>query len=104
MGPGASLQRRAALVYGNDPANWLTGLPSPGTNAIGGQAPQVTTQPLNLSVVGGQTATLSVAVAGTAPLRYQWEFNGSRVAAGTNATLLITNASHATKGRIRSRS
>jgi hypothetical protein len=37
-----------------------------------GQAPTITAQPANQTINSGQTATLSVAVSGTAPLSYQW--------------------------------
>ncbi len=38
-------------------------------------APSITTQPANQSVTAGQTASFSVAAAGTAPLSYQWKKN-----------------------------
>jgi hypothetical protein len=46
-------------------------------------APSITTQPANQTVTAGQTATFSVVAAGTAPLSYQWQKNGSDI---TNAT------------------
>ena len=39
--------------------------------------PFITTQPQSLAVTVGQTATFSVVPGGTAPLTYQWYFNGS---------------------------
>jgi hypothetical protein len=46
-------------------------------------APTITTQPANQTVTAGQTATFSVVAAGTPPLSYQWQKNGSDI---TNAT------------------
>jgi alpha-tubulin suppressor-like RCC1 family protein len=53
--------------------------------------PVVTTQPTNVTVSAGAATTFSVAVAGTGPFLYQWQFKGTNVDAGTNATLLLTN-------------
>src|SRR5207248_2261071 len=38
-------------------------------------APAITAQPVSQTVTAGQTATLSVTAAGTAPLSYQWQKN-----------------------------
>src|SRR5271163_1919584 len=52
-------------------------------------APTITTQPVNQTVTAGQTATLSVVTAGTAPLSYQWQQNGVNIA-GATATSYTT--------------
>jgi sugar lactone lactonase YvrE len=49
-------------------------------------APTITTQPANQSAPVGQTATFSVVAAGTAPLTYQWQKNGTAVAGATSAS------------------
>ncbi|HEY6444361.1 MAG TPA: immunoglobulin domain-containing protein, partial [Candidatus Acidoferrales bacterium] len=49
-------------------------------------APSITTQPLSQTVTSGQTATFSVAGAGTAPLSYQWQKNGSAISGATAST------------------
>ena len=49
-------------------------------------APTISTQPANVSVVGGNTATFTVAAGGTAPLAYQWEKNGTAVTGATSAS------------------
>jgi hypothetical protein len=49
-------------------------------------APTITTQPASVSVMAGQTATFQVAATGTAPLTYQWQRNGTNIAAATAAT------------------
>ena len=51
----------------------------------------MTTQPTNQTVVAGQTAMFSVTATGTQPLSYQWTFDTTNIAAGTNATLVLTN-------------
>jgi hypothetical protein len=49
-------------------------------------APTISTQPLSQTVTAGQTASFTVAAAGTAPLTYQWQKNGSNIAGATSAT------------------
>jgi uncharacterized repeat protein (TIGR01451 family) len=58
-----------------------------------GQAPSITTQPVNVSAVSGSNAAMMVTASGAAPLLYQWRLNGGNVRNGTNATLSITNVS-----------
>ena len=61
--------------------------------------PSITTQPTNLIVAAGQTATFYGAASGTAPLAYQWFFNtNTPLANGANATYVITNAQAANEG------
>ena len=45
----------------------------------------------------GSNATFSATASGTAPLFYQWKFNGTNLAGATNATLIRSNVqpSHA---------
>ena len=40
------------------------------------QAPAMTTQPQSQTIVAGTNVVLSVAVSGTGPFSYQWQFNG----------------------------
>jgi hypothetical protein len=62
-------------------------------------APTITTQPGSQSVTVGQTATFSVIGAGTAPLSYQWQTNGTAITGATAssyttaATTLADNGS-----------
>ena len=53
--------------------------------------PVITTQPTNLTATVNGTAFFTVAASGTAPLIYQWNFNGTNLAGATNATLTINN-------------
>ena len=54
--------------------------------------PGIQTQPQNLTVTQGHGASFSVAANGSAPLNYQWNFDGTNVSGATNATLALTNA------------
>ncbi len=49
-------------------------------------APSITAQPISQAVTSGQTATFSVAAAGTAPMSYQWQKNGAAIGGATSAT------------------
>ena len=49
-------------------------------------APQITTQPANQTVPGGQPATFSVVATGTAPLQYQWRKNSTPIAGATGSS------------------
>ena len=49
-------------------------------------APSITTQPANLTVTAGQTASFSVAASGTAPLTYQWQKNNANVSGANSAS------------------
>src|SRR5205814_1050676 len=49
-------------------------------------APTITTQPASQMVSAGQTATFTVTAAGTAPLSYQWQRNGTAIGGATAAS------------------
>ncbi len=58
--------------------------------------PSITSQPQSVAVYPGSNATFSVQATGTAPLRYQWYFNGAPLmanglAAGFTQTLSLKN-------------
>lgn len=53
--------------------------------ALGVVPPAITTQPSNVTVNVGQTATFTVAVTGTSPT-FQWKKNGTNVSGGTGGT------------------
>jgi hypothetical protein len=48
--------------------------------------PSLTIQPANQTVIVGQTATFSVAVAGTALFTYQWQKNNANISGATSAS------------------
>jgi hypothetical protein len=53
--------------------------------------PAITNQPQSQALIMGQTAAFSVGASGTAPLNYQWSFNGTNLSYATNASLTLTN-------------
>jgi hypothetical protein len=100
-GVGVSLQRRVAADYGNDPVNWLAGVPTPGaaTGPAVTNLPVITTPPTNVATVPGATVSFTVTASGAAPLRYQWRFNGALLRGATNATLSLPNVQAEDAGR-----
>ena len=52
--------------------------------------PFITSQPTGLSVQVGDGATFTVSATGTAPLSYQWMFNGTNLVNATNASLVLS--------------
>jgi hypothetical protein len=61
-------------------------------------APSITVQPADQSIRAGQTATYSVTAAGTAPLSYQWQKNGTAIAGATSASYTTPAATTADNG------
>jgi hypothetical protein len=61
-----------------------------GQTAVAG-APVIITPPRNQTVSAGADATLGVEASGTAPVSYQWRFNGIVLPGATNAALVLTN-------------
>jgi hypothetical protein len=53
--------------------------------------PVILSQPTNLTVIRSSNATFSVTAAGSSPLIYQWNFNGTNVLAATNNLFTLTN-------------
>ncbi len=66
-------------------------------------APAFTTHPSSVSVPAGQTAVLSVTVAGSGPLAYQWLRNNDPVPGATTRTLTLNNVMAADGGSYRVR-
>ena len=50
------------------------------------EAPLITTQPANQTVIHGSNVTFSVTVLGTPPLAYQWYFNGTNLSGETTSS------------------
>jgi hypothetical protein len=92
-GGGASLQRRVASDFGNDPLNWKAEPPTAGrTNQPAGIVPPViTSQPEDSVVAAGANVTLSVAAAGSTPVGYHWQRNGVDLPGATNTFLTFVN-------------
>ncbi len=53
--------------------------------------PVITVQPLGATVPEGGPVTLAVTAFGTAPVKYQWTFNGTKIYGATGTSLTITN-------------
>lgn len=69
-----------------------------GKSAGAAQAPAITTQPANVTVTVGQTATFSVGASGTGPLAYQWQKNGANIAGATGSSYTTAPAVSADNG------
>ena len=59
---------------------------------------EIGTPPVSQTVLAGGNASLSVTASGSAPLSYQWRFNGGNLAGATGATLTLTNVQWAQAG------
>ncbi|NBR87178.1 MAG: hypothetical protein EBS84_01985 [Proteobacteria bacterium] len=63
--------------------------------------PSIITPPMSQSFAKGGGLTLSVTAAGTGPLYYQWQFNGTNLVGATDSTLLLANLTAAYAGAYR---
>ena len=88
-GLGATLQRLVDSAYGNDPTNWAAAGGTPGGPFIGGPPPQITVQPVNISVYVSYDGDFAVQASG-ANLRYQWLFKGHPIQDATNSTFHLS--------------
>ncbi len=62
-------------------------------------APQILTQPLAQVLKVGQTATFSVSADGSAPMSYQWRFNGVNLPGGSSPSISVADLQLAYSGR-----
>jgi Leucine-rich repeat (LRR) protein len=53
--------------------------------------PAITAQPQSATNIAGTTANFSVSATGTAPLSYQWQFNGVNLDGANGSTLTLNN-------------
>ena len=61
-------------------------------------APTITAQPQDQTLLRGLNAALSVTANGTAPLSYQWRFNGTNLANASGSACTVMNAQPANAG------
>lgn len=66
--------------------------------AYGASAPTITSQPASRTVAPGASVTFSVRASGLAPLRYQWQRNGSNIAGATAQDYTIASVAQADNG------
>ena len=64
----------------------------------GASGPSITVQPLSQTVAAGANVNFSVTASGTAPLSYQWRWNGAAILGATNQSFLLANAQPANAG------
>src|ERR1041385_4039347 len=62
------------------------------------QPPSITTQPADLTVTVGASASFSLGAAGSPPLNYQWSFNGTNLNGATASSLVLNNVQFADAG------
>ena len=62
------------------------------------QAPTITTQPQSQTVAAGANVTFSVIARGTAPLNYQWFFNGQPISTSTGSSYSIAGVQSSQAG------
>lgn len=65
---------------------------------LGNTPPSITTQPTNVTVIKGQSATLAAVVDGSPPLSLQWRKNGSPVGGATTNIYTIPSTVYADAG------
>ncbi len=53
--------------------------------------PVIDSPPTNLTLLAGQNAAFAVSASGTAPLAFQWQFNGTNLDGATDSALILTN-------------
>jgi uncharacterized repeat protein (TIGR01451 family) len=60
--------------------------------------PAITAQPNSQTAIVGTNVTFQVAATGTAPLTFQWRFNGTNLAGASSTSLTLTNVQAAQAG------
>ena len=89
---------RPDIVFCNDYDSTIQIYQNVAPFGTGPVAPAIINQPTNFKVTVNGTAVFNIAANGTAPLNYQWTFNGTNLVGATNATLILTNVQSAQAG------
>jgi glucose/arabinose dehydrogenase len=66
--------------------------------SYGATAPTITSQPSNRSAAPGTSVTFSVRASGPAPLRYQWQRNGSNISGATSQDYTLASVATTDNG------
>ncbi len=85
-------------VVVTDAIGSVTSNPATLTVTASALPPSITSQPVNTSVLAGQSATFSVLAAGTTPLSYQWRKNGANISGATSASYTTPPAASSDSG------
>lgn len=64
------------------------------------QAPSISSQPSNITVSVGQSASFSVTASGTPPLSYQWQRNSSNISGATSSTYTLNSTTLSDNGAL----
>jgi len=94
----ATVQTSDAGSYTVTVANPVGSLVSNAATLTVFTTPAITSQPQNVSVTTGSTATFSVAAGGSAPISYQWQKTGVAISGATSSSFTISSAQSSDAG------
>lgn len=99
-GGGLSLQRSSTSIYGNEPTNWVAGVPTPGAGSGPAATPPVITSLLgSLGVPAGTNLALTATASGSTPITWQWFYNDVAIIDATNANIVLAYLQPTNSGR-----
>ncbi|HEY1789901.1 MAG TPA: immunoglobulin domain-containing protein [Verrucomicrobiae bacterium] len=95
---GSGFKIVLAQIVGASGAPYPTTVAADYVRLTTGFAPVITDQPQNQIAEEGTNVAFTVTADGTAPLGYQWNFDGAGIFGATNSTLTLTNVQEADSG------